>query len=63
MPWQPPKNNWYSPAYLGYADLNRIETNTLELKKASTIEITDAGNYFQATNLEAALTELYQKCR
>jgi len=63
MSWQSPKITWRSPAYPDYHDLNRIEANILELKKASTIEITDEGGYFTATNLEAALAELYQKCR
>lgn len=63
MAWQTPKTNWRSPAYPSYVDFNRIEGNILELKKAATIEITDAGGYFISTNVEGALAELFQLCR
>lgn len=63
MAWQTPKTNWRSPAFPNYTDFNRIEGNILELKKATTIEINDVGNYFTSTNVEGALAELFQLCR
>mgnify|MGYP000910511667 CR=1 FL=1 len=63
MAWQTPKINWRSPAYPDWRDYNRMEGNILDLKKAVTIDIADAGRYFTLMNLEAALAELYQLCR
>jgi hypothetical protein len=40
------------------SELNRIEGNIAELKKASTIEIADTAGNFTATNVEGALQEL-----
>lgn len=62
MAWVTPKTNWGVEAPLP-ADFNRIEGNIAELKKASTIEITDIGDFFVSTNIEGALAELYQLCR
>jgi len=62
MAWQTPKTNWKTPANPDYRDFNRIEQNIAELKKAATIEITDAGGYFASSNVEGALQELYQLC-
>lgn len=63
MAWLSPKLDWKSPAYPGPDDFNRIEGNTVELKKASTIAIEDLGNLITATNVEDALAELALKCR
>jgi len=63
MAWQTPKTNWKSPAFPNCDDFNRIEGNILELKKAATNDIIDAGNYFTSSNVEGALAELYQLCR
>lgn len=58
MPWQTPKTDWIGSDAPTPGALNRIEGNILELKKAATIDIVDAGSNFQATNVEDALQEL-----
>lgn len=58
MPWQTPKTDWTGSDAPTPGALNRIEGNILELKKAATIDIVDAGSNFQATNVEDALQEL-----
>lgn len=61
MPWQTPKTDWTKKDVTTPSDLNRIEANILELKKASTIDIEDSAGNFEATNVEDALQELAGK--
>lgn len=63
MAWQTPKTNWDIEIPPTYVDFNRIEQNTVELKKAATIDIADSGGYLTATNVEDALAEIYTKSR
>lgn len=58
MAWQTPKTNWTAQDSVTPSELNRIEGNIAELKKASTIDIEDAEGNFAATNVEDALQEL-----
>jgi len=58
MAWQTPKTDWTKEDVASTADLNRIEGNILELKKASTIDIQDTAGNFVANNVEDALQEL-----
>lgn len=58
MAWQEPKTNWNDKDAVRPSDMNRIEGNILELKKAATIDIADAAGNFTATNVEDALQEL-----
>lgn len=58
MAWQEPKTNWNDKDAVRPSDMNRIEGNILELKKAATIDIVDAEGNFTATNVEGALQEL-----
>lgn len=57
MAWQTPKTNWTSDDSVTNIDLNRIEGNTVELKKASNIDIVDSGGNYAASNVEDALQE------
>lgn len=63
MAWQTPKTNWKAGDIPTADTFNRIEGNITELKKAATIEITDVGGHFVASNVEGALAELFQICR
>jgi len=56
--WITPKTDWSIVDGVSVDDLNRIEGNMVELKKAATIDIVDVGNYFTSTNVEGALQEL-----
>ncbi len=58
MVWQTPKTNWNDKDAVRPSDMNRIEGNILELKKAATIDIADAAGNFTTTNVEDALQEL-----
>ena len=58
MAWQTPKTNWNDKDAVKPSDMNRIEGNILELKKAATIDIADTAGNFTATNVEGALQEL-----
>lgn len=58
MAWQTPKTNWQNNDVVSAADMNRIEGNISELKKAANIDIQDAAGNFTATNVEDALAEL-----
>lgn len=58
MVWQAPKTNWQNYDIVTPEDMNRIEGNISELKKASTIDIADTAGNFTATNVEDALQEL-----
>jgi len=58
MVWQTPKTNWNDKDAVRPSDMNRIEGNILELKKAATIDIADTAGNFAATNVEGALQEL-----
>lgn len=58
MAWKTPKTNWQNNDVVSAADMNRIEGNISELKKAANIDIQDAAGNFTATNVEDALQEL-----
>lgn len=58
MAYQTPRTDWVDSDVVTPADLNRIENNTIELKKAATIDIVDSGNKINATNVEDALQEI-----
>ena len=58
MVWQTPKTNWTAQDSMTPSELNRIEGNIAELKKAATIDIADTAGNFAATNVEDALQEL-----
>lgn len=61
--WQTPKMNWNSDYGAVGTDFNRIEGNTLELKKAASIDISDTGGFFSSTTVEGALAELKTLCQ
>jgi hypothetical protein len=58
MAWVAPKTNWTATDAVTPDDMNRIENNEVELKKAATIDIVDAGGKFVATDVEGVLQEL-----
>lgn len=60
MAWQTPKLDWKKEDVVGVADLNRIEGNIAELKKAATIDVADVANNFTASpkNVENVLNEI-----
>lgn len=60
MAYQTPKTDWNSSNVVQPADMNRIEQNTVELKKAATIDVADANGYFTSSpkNVENVLQEL-----
>jgi hypothetical protein len=60
MAYQTPKTNWLASDVVQPADMNRIEQNTVELKKAATIDVADANGYFTTTpkTVENVLQEL-----
>ncbi|ORX22469.1 hypothetical protein BVF91_11555 [Thermoanaerobacterium sp. PSU-2] len=60
MAYVTPKTNWQASDVVQPADMNRIEQNTVELKKAATIDVADANGYFTTTpkTVESALQEL-----
>lgn len=58
MAWQTPKIDWTTDAGVADLDMNRIEGNAVELKKAATIDIVDSAGIITATNVEGALQEL-----
>lgn len=60
MAYQTPKTNWQASDVVQPADMNRIEQNIAELKKAATIDVADANGYFTTTpkTVESALQEL-----
>jgi hypothetical protein len=60
MAYQTPKTNWTAQDVVQPADMNRIEGNIAELKKAATIDVTDANGYFTSNpkNIENVLQEL-----
>lgn len=58
MAWQTPKTDWKNNDIVRSSDMNRIEVNIAELKKASAIDIADTEGNFTATNVEDALQEL-----
>lgn len=56
MPYITPRTNWSSADGVTDADMNRIEGNIAELKKAATIDLAEA--VMSSTNVEGALHEL-----
>lgn len=56
--WQPPVVSWTAEMPLNAVVFNRIERNTNLLKRASTIEVYDAANFFPEKTVEAAIAFL-----
>lgn len=50
--------NWSNSDAVISTDLNRIENNIAELKKAETIDVADAEGNFEAANVEGVIAEI-----